>query len=40
VEPDRLTEKVKTRSIEEWMMGRDWKEVLEAGEQMMKTATK
>lgn len=40
VEPDRLTEKVKTRSFEEWMMGRDWKEVLEAGEQMMKTATK
>ena len=39
-QPDALSVKVETKSFEEWMMERDWKEVLEAGAQMMKSANK
>lgn len=39
-EPDALSTKVNTKSFEEWMMERDWKEVLEAGAQMMKSVGK
>lgn len=39
-EPNELSKKVVTKSFEEWMMERDWKEVLEEGEQMAKKATK
>ena len=40
VEPNELSKRVVTKSFEEWMRERDWKEVLEQGEQMAKSATK
>lgn len=30
IEPSQLKAPIKTRSLEDWMMGRDWKEVLES----------
>lgn len=40
VEPGDLNQKVETKSYEDWMMERDWKDVLEAGEKMVKAALK